>query len=401
MGLLIGIGKTSTPTTPGDGNSFYGVEWDTALPNPELVRIGEMGLHASLPIQSGMARCLLLDDGTVNYYLHPTDSTKKADGTAAVLDGTDGQVMVEIPAHYRKFEMDGTVNRCYISQYPLVGYHLVPKTYRSAYEAYNNGGKLSSVSGVMPSASISLTNFRAYARARGTAGMNGAGWNCDVYDIQKTTYWLYLVEYANFNCQAAYNAEPTAEGYKQGGLGDGVTNASAYVQTGATNSLGNQTGVVTITSPATGVPSYRGIENPFGNFNSWTDGVKVRVQSASAGGKSEMFVCTDPLKFNDSGYSDYENRGQIARVSGQYITALVVGEYGENLPSAASGGSATTYMCDYFYTSIPSSGEAERGVFFGGYRTYGASAGFVFSNTYSTASATSTPVGSRLCFIPA
>ncbi len=397
MGLLIGVGNTN-PTNPGGGgsNTPYGVEWDITLPNPELTRIGEMPLHASLPIQSGMRRCLLKDDGTVNYYLHETDSTKKADGTAAVLTGADGQVMVEIPAHYRKFETDGNKRRCYLSESALPGYHAVPKAYRSAYQAYNSSSVLSSISGVTPSASISLTNFRAYARNRGVAGKNGAGWNCDVYDIQKAVYWLYIVEYANFNCQAPFNAQPTTEGYKQGGLGDGVTNSSSFVQTGATNSLGNQTGVGT-----SNASSYRGIENPFGNFYHWTDGVKVRVQSNSAGGKSELFVCPDPAKFNDSGYSDYENRGEIARVSSVYITALLLGEFGENVASAASGGSATTYMCDYFYTSIPSSGEAERGVLFGGYRSSGAYAGFACANTANAASRTDTYFGSRLCFIPA
>ena len=69
----------------------------------------------------------------------------------------------------------------------------------------------------MPATVISLTNFRKYARNRGNAGKNGAGWNCDVYEVQKTCWWLYAVEYANFNCQLAYNAEPTSEGYKQGG----------------------------------------------------------------------------------------------------------------------------------------------------------------------------------------
>ncbi len=37
----------------------------------------------------------------------------------------------------------------------------------------------------MPATVISLTNFRAYARNRGNAGKNGAGWNCDVYEVQK------------------------------------------------------------------------------------------------------------------------------------------------------------------------------------------------------------------------
>ncbi|MBQ9501781.1 MAG: hypothetical protein IJU70_06470 [Lentisphaeria bacterium] len=41
---------------------------------------------------------------TVNYYLHPTDSTKKMDGTAAVLSGEDGEVMVEIPVTYYRID---------------------------------------------------------------------------------------------------------------------------------------------------------------------------------------------------------------------------------------------------------------------------------------------------------
>lgn len=402
MGLLIGIGHNSNPNPPTPSNSYYGVEWDTSVANPEITRIGEMTLHASLPIQSGMRRCLLKDDGTVNYYLHATDSTKKADGTAAVLDGTDGQVMVEIPAHYRKFEMDGTIMSCSLAEGELPGFHLVPKAYRSAYQASVNETKLQSISGILPTTSVSLTNFRAYARNRSTAGKNGAGWNCDVYEIQKTCYWLYTVEYANFNCQAAFNAEPTAEGYKQGGLGNGVTDSSgsgSYIQCGVTNNLGNQSGEVALTSPVTKVPSYRGVENPFGHVFHWTDGVKVRVQSAAAGGLNEVYVCTDPAKFNDSGYTDYEKRGNMSRTY-NYITALILGEYGENLASACDSGSATTYMCDRLYGSTPFSGEAERGVLFGGNANHGALAGFACASATTAASLTDAFIGSRLCFIP-
>ena len=48
-----------------------------------------------------MKACLLNDDGSVNYYLNPNDWSKKITGEASNLDGTDGQVMIEIPEHYR------------------------------------------------------------------------------------------------------------------------------------------------------------------------------------------------------------------------------------------------------------------------------------------------------------
>ena len=48
-------------------------------------------------------------------------------------------------------------------------------------------------------------------------------WNMYTYKAHKILTILYLVEYACSNSQKAFNAELTAEGYHQGGLGDGVT----------------------------------------------------------------------------------------------------------------------------------------------------------------------------------
>lgn len=440
MGLIIGVGNTK-PKFPYD--YYYGIEWDSNVANSACTRLGRPELHVSLPIQNRMRRCVLRDNGTVAYYLHANDSTKRDNGAAANLDGTDGQVMVEIPAHYRKFEIEGTKFRCFLSEFELPGFHLVPLAYRSAYEAaidrttasapklasvvnasaaFRGGNNTTAWDGTYrsllgrPGTSTSLTNFRAYARRRGNAGLNGAGWNCDVYEVQKTCYWLYAVEYANFNSQLAYNAQPTSEGYKQGGLSQGVTNMSDWngfngynplVPCGVTNTLGNKTGIVDYTytksDGTTGqtlqVPSYRGLENPFGHTWSWTDGCKCRIQSEAAGGLSEFYVCLDPSKYQDSNYNDCELRGLLPRREG-YVKVMITGEYGENMP-ADVGGSSTTYFADYFYTNIPASGEALRGVLFGGAALDGASAGFGCAYTIYSPSGTYAGVGSRLCFLPA
>ena len=132
MGILVGIGNTN-PTFSYD--CFYGVEFDTTVASYSGTRVGRADLHTNVPIQSKMRRCVLKDDGTVAYYLHANDSTKRDTGAAAALDGSAGQVMVEIPAHYRRFETEGTKIRCLLSEYPLPGFTLVPKMYVSAYEA--------------------------------------------------------------------------------------------------------------------------------------------------------------------------------------------------------------------------------------------------------------------------
>ena len=241
------------------------------------------------------------------------------------------------------------------------------------------------------------------------------------YNMQKTIYWLFVIEYATLNSQAAYNASPTAEGYRQGGLGDGVTTFSdtdwnnfngryPFVPCGITDSLGNRTGLVEYTvnneaseSPITktfNVPRYRGIENPFGHIWQWTDGINVRISpdtESGGDGLSKVFVCDDPSKFNDTNYEGYSHVGNEARTEG-YVKEVIFGEGGEIMPKVVGGGS-TTYFCDYHYTNIPTA-ETLRGVLFGGCAAVGARAGFASANSTAAPSYSAAYIGSRLCFIP-
>lgn len=431
MGLIIGVGA-SKPTFAYD--YYYGIEWDATVSNPSVTRIGKAELHQSLPLQSLMRRCILKDDGKVNYYLHANDSTKRDNGAAANLDGMDGQYMTELPDTYVRFESDGDKSRCLMSAHPLPGFTLWGKDYVSAVEAtvqrstntlcavvntdadYRGGGNNSAWDGTYrsllgrPATSISLTNFRAYARKRGSVN-----WNCNTYHIHRKLFWLFAVEYATFNSQANFNAALDENGYHQGGLGAGVTTLVSskwntfnsympFVPCGITNELGNHTGVVSYTmpeeydasKPVVSVPSYRGVENPFGHIWKWTDGCKCLIQSESDGGKSLFYECDDVSSFTSSGIANYELRGELPRIEG-YVKAICLGEHGEIMPSAVGAGS-TTYFCDYFYTSIPSSGVSERGVLFGGHAHCGAHAGFVYAATYYSASASSASFGSRLCY---
>lgn len=431
MGLLVGVG-TTRPTYAYD--YYYGVEWDVTVSNPKPTRVGKMELHQSLPIQSLMRRCVFKDDGTVNYYLHANDSTKRDNSANANLTGADGQVMVEIPDMYVRFEMDGNKRRCLMSVQALPGFIKWSKDYVSAYEAtveratsklasvvnetaaYRGGGNqadwdaLSKTQLGRPATNISLTTFRTYARNRGSVE-----WNCNTYQIQRKLYWLFAVEYANFNSQDTFNAELTPDGYRQGGLGAGVTTLNStlwsnfngyfpFVPCGYTNSLGNRTGNVDFTMPAeygtltVQVPSYRGVENPFGHLWKWTDGCKCMIQSDTDGGLSEFYVCDSPANFTSSGTANYELRGVLPRVEG-YVKEVILGEYGEIMPLMVGAGT-TTYFCDYFYTSKPTSGVSERGVVFGGIANSGAAAGFVSAITYNAATFAYASIGSRLCFIP-
>ena len=173
--------------------TVYGIEFDTAISSPTCTRIGRLDLHRTLPIQSKMRGCLLDDDGNVVKYLDAEDWTNE-DRT-----GSSGQVMVEIPMHYRRFDTEGTKRRVYISKLPFPGCEVVPKAYVSAYEAtvqrstlklcsvvnddadYRGGNNNANYDGTYrsllgrPVTQINRTNFRNYARKRKSGSTE---WNC-------------------------------------------------------------------------------------------------------------------------------------------------------------------------------------------------------------------------------
>jgi len=406
---------------PQPATEAYGIEYDSTIAAPEVTRVGKMELHASLPVQSLMKRCLLMDDGTVNYYLDAANSNFRADGvTASVLDGTDGQVMVEIPEHWRKFETEGDVQRVLISLNPFLGAGQVKKMYVSAYKAAleRTGSILSSVVNAAvdyrggnnsatndansatllgkPATLISRDNFRSYAQNR------GKDWFDMDYQARKTICWLITIEFGTRNHQAALNANLTAAGYKQGGLGTGPTDLTSgdwstfngyypLYECGSTNLLGNSTGEVPIVLqdfPTAGLTrntqanSYRGVENFFGDIWEWTNGVDVEVGAAS----SQSFI------------SDFLGKKFTANlaVANGYVSKIVFGTEGDILPGNTAGGSSTTYFADYYYQNFASKGL--RGLLFGGNATNGSSAGSFYAYSSFAPSYSSATLGSRLCF---
>jgi len=90
----------------------YGVTWN--FNTDTYVRVGTTSGYAAsetvpdelLTVQKEMKRCLLKNNGTINYYLDPTNSDLKEGGGASVLTGADGMVMVEIPKFYYYYHYD-------------------------------------------------------------------------------------------------------------------------------------------------------------------------------------------------------------------------------------------------------------------------------------------------------
>lgn len=394
----------------------YGVEWDTTVADPALTRIGNPLLHKSLPIQSQYKGCVA-NNGVINYYLDPNDWSKKITGEDSVLDGTDGTVRVHTPKFYGKsgtnvqdsnkkwvristIKMDDTwieIPEMLIDAYRSTvdtTTSATPKAVsvvnttaqfrgggnRTANDTYLDTDAFRSDLG-KPRTNISRANMRTYA--------TNAGSEMLCYEYYKWIfYWAWVIEYATFNSQAAYNAELTAEGYHQGGLGDGVTtwdgtswnNYNGYyplTPCGYCNDIGNFTGVKdlvipeTVTSKTFKVPRWRGFDNPFGDI--WTNLDGIILERTAANQPSSVYTTTDPTAFGD----DNTAKGKMTVAgteiaSDGWIKDYDLGETGEIIPSVV-GGSATTYMCDYHYCNASST--ALRTLFVGGYAYSGGGAG--------------------------
>lgn len=420
------IGKLSR----NENELWYGVKFDLAnSSSPDGVRTGNIEMHRTLPIQSKMRGCTISNTDNVKKYLKANDWTKWEDGTTSSQDssGVGVEAFVEIPEHYRLLiaTPDNTVE-IRMSEYNLPGYTKVEKKYIGAYEgsvnldsSSHNNLLRTQVRNTAPIISKTRTEFQTMARNNNRTN----NWNIYTYDAHRDLTWLFVVEYATLNSQKAFNANLTAEGYHQGGLGYGVTSGTvtvngattySFVPCGTTNSLGNGTGIIEYTHTNTNtegtstgtkvvnVPRYRGIENPFGHV--WKNVIDVVV----AGTDNSVYICKDYTKFGTfeggtnptaeqliaAGYElqDFKE----STITGQYVKKLVNNNQADLFSTVVgNGASTTTYYCDYHWTSATAT---PRTLLIGGRSDYGSAAGLFALTSNLGLDGSRATVGTRITF---
>lgn len=420
------IGKLSR----NENELWYGVKFDLANgSSPDGVRTGNMEMHKTLPIQSKMRGCTISNADNTKKYLKANDWTKWEDGTTSSQDssGVGVEAFVEIPEHYRLLiaTPDNTVE-IRMSEYNLPGYTKVEKKYIGAYEgsvnldsSSHNNLLRTQVRNAAPLVSKTRTELQTMARNNNRTN----NWNIYTYDAHRDLTWLFVVEYATLNSQKAFNANLTAEGYHQGGLGNGVTSGTvtvngattySFVPCGTTNSLGNGTGIIEYTHTNTNaegtstgtkvvnVPRYRGIENPFGHV--WKNIIDVVV----AGTDNSVYICKDYTKFGTfeggtnptaeqliaAGYElqDFKE----STITSQYVKKLVNNNQADLFPAiVGNGASGTTYYCDYHWTNATAT---PRTLLIGGRSDAGSYAGLFALYSSNGLDRSSAVVGTRITF---
>lgn len=280
---------------------------------------------------------------------------------------SNADVVVFIPEFYYRVIDDASRKKryFYVADKKISGFEKHPGSGRYVGR-YNTGSGHVSRTGMSPLVSITRASARSGAKSK------GSGWYEYDYASWCAIGLLYIVEYADWDTQSK--------------IGKGYSSGSSAIPSGGTDGMTYHTGRGYGTDGKTAV-QYRHIENPWGNVFDWVDGVNFNG--------STVYVCTDPAKYADDTSDGYTNAGTRASSSG-YISALGASTTAPwaIYPSSA-GGSETTYIPDYSWTS---SGWLVLCV--GGVWGDGSYAGLFCFCGYDSSSHSSSHIGARLLFVP-
>ena len=335
------------------------------------------------------------------------ESATKSIELGAVLNGYDGTVRVHCPAFYIKSTVVGNVAEVWLSTVKIDrNYTYQPEILVDAYRSTvlntvpENMGYLSTLT---VNSAISVVNTNAYCRGGGnrsesdqylatdpfrtdlgkprtnlsrdtmrTYSRNAKSQMLSYDQYKNIFYWLYVVEYANFNSQEAYNATLTSEGFHQGGMGASITIMDKWVEyngcypltpCGYGNTLGNRTGLVSLTIPEftygadntvrdaqpMQMARWRGLDNPFGD--SWTnlDGIIIDADADNhPNNMNYVYTCQDASKYADTLNDSYVKVGEEIHQDGD-IESFDLGDAAHIIPHVM-GGNSTKYICDYHWT---------------------------------------------------
>lgn len=407
-----------------DAPDWYGVSWSETSSNPDCIRIGNMDMHRSLPIQSMMKPFVITNyrhwspenilpiDDNFSKSFYSTESNTQQE----IVFSLDTDIMIRIPEFWYTDEYvpSSKTHNLKICPHAKPGWYHHKEAYVGAYELCEtspSSGKVCSAKGLIPLVGRTREILRKAVRGSGFDGE--AKWNLYTYEEHRAICHLFLVEYATRNSQKAVNTELTPEGFRQGGLGSGCTTGTAtingaqtwsFIPTGSSDSLGSGSGEVTVTIQQTDSSGsntstitrkcnrYRGIENPFGHIWKYTDDV-ISVCSNSC---RTWYKSVKPDQFATNKNNSYKPLTSAAVVTG-YKTEIRATPTCDFFAEACTNGSETTYWCDYNWDNTDTS---EHCLLIGGGSVDGGGAGLFSLYSADGVGSSGATIGSRLTYLP-
>ena len=276
-------------------------------------------------------------------------------------------VLVKIPEFYYKIEKSGNIFRYYVADGPVDGFDLHPGSgcYICRYE-------MGTLNGATPTGCSGRGLLVGHTRDTFRTFVKNAAPRFQLYDFAAwcAVGLLYRVEYADWGSQEK--------------IGPGIVNDTAAHKTGETDAMVYHTGRAN--SGDNAAVQYRGIENPWGNVSEFIDGINILTQVA--------YICTEPESYADDTTDNYKSSGFTTPNSG-FIKELGFssGFPWALLPDTTGGGSSTTYIPDFVYSSL-----GEKVLNVGGHITSEQEAGLFFFHAGVASTGRSDKIGARLQF---
>lgn len=261
-----------------------------------------------------MRRAVVDSSGQVVYYLNEDNSNFQEDGiTPAVLDGSVGDVVVEIPSYYFRYEN----GRYTISGLEFPNSTLIPRELVGAFEGYKNISNVGlSIPNVQPTTGLSLPEFRLLMTNK------ASGWQITDVSFLTRLKALFAIEYGGLNSQLL--------------IGTGIVDKLDEQPTGGTLALGNKSGV-----GSGGAVSYRGIENIWGNTWEIIEGfVATDIGYFTAISGFDSFV-------NETNFGTYVNNNIIPITSDGFISEF---ENEANFIGKLTNGTSSGDIGDYQFS---------------------------------------------------
>lgn len=221
----------------------YGIEWEKG--SSVITRIGNLEMHKDCTISNKLKGCLH-DGKEILHWLNPDGWGLPMDnGEIPILDGTAGDVGVAFtdPWYVKVYNLE-TKYQVYISEYNIDGtwIKITPCIYShdKSMTRINADGKEEAFSACISKDDETHiggnkdTNYISKLHGRPRTGVDiltaieFCNNRSDGRQLIDYLHWcslqlLYYIEYANFDCQLPVNKNLTTDGFKQGGLGVGVT----------------------------------------------------------------------------------------------------------------------------------------------------------------------------------
>lgn len=406
-----------------DAPDWYGVSWSETSSNPDCTRIGNMDMHRSLPIQSMMKPYIITGINNpygqelllqVNDDFQTTIFSAQNNTQWQIVTRSTDQMFVKIPEFWYidDYSPSSKTHNLKICPHNKPGWYHHKEAFVSAYEGCLDGDRYSSIKNKIPTVNVTRENLRSLVRVNGFSGESK--WNIYTYEEHRAICHLFLVEYATRNSQKAVNTKLTPEGFRQGGLGSGCTTGTAtingaqtwsFIPTGSSDSLGSGSGEVTVTIQQTDSSGhntstitrkcnrYRGIENPFGHIWKHTDDIISKYEAPYR----TWYKSVKPDQFATNKNNSYKPLCSVDNVNVGYKTEIKATPACDFFSMSVSGGSETTYWCDYNWDNTDAS---EHCLLIGGDSGTGGRAGLF--GLYSSAGVgdSAATVGSRLTYLP-